>query len=796
MSIAGPGKNEQEKGWIGRAISRRNFILWSAITSSSMALLGCGSFGLKQVSTTIDEDGVKVISTGGTNNCGGSCVIKGHVKDGVVVRISTDDQPDEPNRPQIRACVRGRSYRKTWFHPDRLKYPMKRVGKRGEGKFERITWDEATTTIANEMRRIREKYGPASRFENYAWGISAQIGGQALGKRLLACDGGYLDFYQNYSNACTTNATPYTYGTGETGNSYEDWVNCKLIILWGMNPAETVFGGQSMYWLRRAKEAGAKVIVVDPRYTDTAVALADEWIPILPATDNALMDAMTYVMITENIVDKAFIDKYCIGFDEKQMPDGVPANQSLKAYILGESDDVPKTPEWAEKICRVPAEKIRQFAREYAMVKPAALIQGWGPQRTAVGEQFARGGSVLAALTGNVGISGGWASGKGDAACHSVASFGQGVNPVKAQIPVFLWTDAITRGTEMTKEKDGLRGVDKLDTNIKLILNIAGNCLINQHADINKTVKILQDESLVEFIAVSDVFMTPSAKFADILLPGNTVFERDNINTQWGYGDYAIFNNKLVDPPFECRDEYEWMTEVAEKLGCKEKFTEGRTREQWLRWIVAETQKKNPEFPNYDEFKQMGIYKFKVDKPVIAFAKEIQDPANNPFKTPSGKIEIFSKRLWDMNNPAEIPAVPKHVLAPEGPQDPLKEKYPLQCMGWHYKRRCHSIHDNNPWLEEASPQEMWINSKDAVARGIKNGERVKVFNDRGTLMIPVKITTRVVPGVVAIPQGAWYTPDKNGVEQRGCLNVLTTQRPTPLAKANAQHTNLVEVQKA
>ncbi|MBP1759603.1 MAG: anaerobic dimethyl sulfoxide reductase, subunit, DmsA/YnfE family [Firmicutes bacterium] len=791
-------KSEQESGSQRRAFSRRSFIKWSAAASSSLALVGCGSAGFKQASSNVnvDEADEKVISTGGTNNCGGCCVIKAHVKDGVVVRLSTDDQPDEPNNPQIRACVRGRSYRKTWFHPDRLKYPMKRVGKRGEGKFERITWDEATTIIAKEMKRIREKYGAEARYANYAWGISAQIAGLTLAKRLLASDGGYLGFYQNYSNACTNNATPYTYGTNDTGNNYEDWVNAKLIVLWGFNPAEVVFGGQTMYWLRRAKDAGAKIIVVDPRYTDTAVALADQWIPLLPTTDNALMDAMTYVMITENLLDKAYLDTYCLGFDEEHMPAGVPANQSLKSYILGQSDGVPKTPEWAEKICRVPSETIRQFARDYAMTKPAALIQGWGPQRNAMGEQVARGGTVLASITGNVGISGGWASGIGYSPAHDVASLGAGENPIKAQIPVFMWTDAVTRGTEMTKENDGLRGVDKLNTNIKMILNIAGNCLVNQHADINKTVKILEDEKSVEFIVVSDVFMTPSAKFADILLPGNTVFERDNINVQWAFGDYAVFNNKLVDPPFECRDEYDWMTEVADKLGIKEKFTEGRTREQWLHWIVAETQKANPGFPSYDEFKKMGIYKFKIDKPIIRFEKQIKDPANNPFPTPSGKIEIFSKRLWDMNNAKEIPAIPKHVVAHEGPQDQLKEKYPLQCIGWHFKARCHSIHDNNPWLKEAAPQEMWMNPKDAEARSIKKGDRVKVFNDRGATMIPVKVTTRIVPGVVAIPQGAWYTPDEKGVDQHGCINVLTTQRPTPLAKANAQHTNLVEIQKA
>lgn len=782
-----------------RPFSRRAFLKWSAVVGGAAALTGCAGSGLKETgrgtALTAEETGVRIIPTAGTNNCGGRCVIKAHVKDGVIIRLSTDDEPDGPDAFQVRACVRGWSYRKTYFHPDRLKYPMKRVGKRGEGKFERITWEEAIETIASEIRRIGDKYGPASRYVHYAWGYNAKIQAMNLGKRLLALDGGYLESYNTYSTACTSYATPFTYGTSRTGNTPDDWVNSKLIILWGHNPAETVFGSQTMYYLRRAKEAGAKIIVVDPRYTDTAVALADQWIPLLPTTDNAVMDAMAYVMITENLHDQAFLDKYCLGFDEEHMPEGVPPNQSYKSYVLGKSDGVPKTPEWAEQISRVPADTIRQLAREYATNKPAALIQGWGPQRHAYGEQPVRGATVLACMTGNVGINGGWASGSGYAGRQKIPSVPIPPNPFKGKIPVFLWTDAIVRGTEMGPD-DGVKGVDRLPSNIKLIMNLAGNCLINQHADCNKTAEILRDESKVEFIVVSDIFLTPSAKFADILLPGDTMFERNNIATPWGFGDYVVYANKVIDAPFECRNEYDWLSDVAEKLGIKEQFTEGReTMEDWCRWIVEGIKQNHPEFPSYEEFKKRGIYKWTYDEPYVAFKKQIEDPENNPFPTPSGKIEIFSKRLYDMNKPDEIPAVPKYIEAWEGPSDPLREKYPLQCIGWHYKRRCHSIHDNNPWAEEVQRQEMWMNPKDAETRGIKNGDRVKVFNDRGALMIPVKVTPRIIPGVVAIPQGAWWTPDDKGVDQRGCINTLTTHRPTPLAKGNPQHTNLVEVAK-
>jgi anaerobic dimethyl sulfoxide reductase subunit A len=781
-------------------MKRRTFLKWTgAIGIPAIA----GGIGAKLLIEKKEPPKVASIPTPETitstcsiNNCGGRCVIKAHVRDGVVVRVSTDTNPDDPMAPQMRACVRGRGYRKMLYHPDRLKYPMKRVGKRGEGKFERITWDEAIETIASEMKRIGETYGPQSRYVNYAsgqsWGL---FGGRNMARKLLAMTGGYLNYRNDYSSGCGNVATPYTYGTNNSGSSFDNFQHSKYIILWGHNPSENIFSTPYTHFLLQAKKNGAKIIVIDPRYTDTAIAFADEWIPILPTTDNAMMDAMVYVMITENLYDKAFVDKYCIGFDSEHMPDGVAASESLKSYILGENDGVPKTPEWAEKICTVPAEKIREVSREYATTKPAALLQGWGPQRHAYGEQIMRGGAQLACLTGNVGKLGGWAAGTGYWSRTGIVYPIAYENPVKASIPCFLWTDAVERGTEMTAD-DGLQGVDRLKTNVKLIFNIGGNMLLNQHSDINKTSKLLEDENKVEFIVVSDLFMTPSAKFADILLPGTTFFERWDIGVPWCFGDYVVFGEKTIDPLYECRNEYDVFADIADKFGLKEQFTEGKTMLDWVKVSIERTKAElDPNFPTFEEFRAKGVHHFRFDEPLVGFKAQIDDLEKNPFETPSGKIELFSKALWDMNKHDEIPAIAKYIPAWEGPEDPLKEKYPLQLIGWHYKRRCHSTHDNHPWMEEAFKQEMWMNPEDARARGISDGDRVEVFNDRGKVTIDVKVTSRIVPGVAAMPQGAWYTPDKKGQDQRGSMNVLTKQHPTPLAKANPQQTNLVEVKK-
>lgn len=792
----------KEKGRLwAHPISRRKFMAFGTATLGAAATYGVLGNGDGFIfAPAISEAGPeeKIVPTSGGHNCGGRCVIRAHVRDNRIVRISTEeDIADTETVPQLRGCLRCRSYRNRLYHPDRLKYPMKRVGKRGEGRFERISWEEAITTIADHTKRIMKQYGPEAIYLNYCTGNQGLAGERVWIGRLMALYGGYLSYYGTYSTACTSAATPYTYGTTMTGNSREDWVNSKLIILLGMNPAENVFGTNTAYYLKQAKASGARIIAIDPMYSDTAVSLADEWIPIRPTTDSALLDAMAYVMISENLHDQRFLDKYCLGFDEEHMPPGIPAGNSYKSYVLGQGDDkTPKTPAWAEGITGVPKETIVRLAREYATMRPGALIQGWGPQRHAYGEQVVRSGTVLAAMTGNVGVKGGWASGQGTLARPKVIGSIPSPNPCKAQISMYTWPDAIRRGKGMGPA-DGVRGVSRLSSNIKLIFNLAGNCLINQHSDVNGTAKLLADESLAELIVVSEHFLTPSAKFADILLPADNPMEREDIATPAGLGgDYIVYMNKAVDTVFECRNGYDWITDLAERLGLKEKFTEGRTLEQWLRFIVDKTRGANPGFPTFEGFKAKGVYRWQYPEPVIAFKKQIDDPEKNPFPTPSGKIEIFSPRLWNMKKSREIPAVPKYISAWEGPEDPLKEKYPLQCIGHHYKRRVHSTFDNTSWMEEAGPQEAWMSPADAAARGVKSGDKVKVFNDRGTIVMPVKVTPRVMPGVVSIPQGAWWTPDEKGVDRRGCINVITKYRPTPLAFGNPQHTNLVQIAKA
>ncbi|EMZ7272829.1 molybdopterin-dependent oxidoreductase [Klebsiella pneumoniae] len=679
-------------------VSRRGLMKTTAIGGLALAsnALTLPFTRLSHAADTPAPASEKVVWSACTVNCGSRCPLRMHVVDGAIKYVETDNTGDDnyDGLHQVRACLRGRSMRRRVYNPDRLKYPMKRVGKRGEGKFEQI--------------QARQK-------------------------------------------------------------------------------------------------SNARMIIIDPRYTDTGAGREDEWIPIRPGTDAALVSGLAWVMITENLVDQPFLDKYCVGYDEKTLPAGAPVNGHYKAYILGQgTDGIAKTPEWASTITGIPRERIVKLAREIATAKPAYISQGWGPQRHANGEIATRAISMLAILTGNVGINGGNSGAREGSYSLPFERMPTLENPVETSISMFMWTDAIERGPEMTALRDGVRGKDKLDVPIKMIWNYAGNCLINQHSEINRTHEILQDDKKCEMIVVIDCHMTSSAKYADILLPDCTASEQMDfaLDASCGNMSYVIFADQAIKPRFECKTIYEMTSELAKRLGVEEQFTEGRTQEGWMRYLYEQSRKAIPDLPDFDTFRQQGIYKQRDPQGHhVAYKAFREDPQANPLTTPSGKIEIYSQDLakiaatWELPEGDVIDPLPIYTPGFENYNDPLTAKYPLQLTGFHYKSRVHSTYGNVDVLKAACRQEMWINPIDARKRGIANGDRIRIFNDRGEVHIEAKVTPRMMPGVVALGEGAWYNPDASRVDQAGSINVLTTQRPSPLAKGNPSHTNLVQVEK-
>ena len=471
------------------------------------------------------------------HDCGGRCVLKLHVKDGVITRIESDTGEE----PQLRACARGRAYRHRVYSPDRLKHPMRRVGERGEGKFERISWDEALDRVANELQRVKKIYGNAAIFYvPYSGNTGTFLHSQLAVNRLLTMFGGFTPVWGSASFWGNLFASNMTYGTLTTGHSREDLLNARLIIMWGWNPAVSIQSTNTSWYLSQAREAGVKIIAVDPRFTDSAAAFARKWVPIRPGTDTALLVAMAHVIINAGLHDQTFINTYTVGFPE------------FKDYLMGKDDNMPKTPRWAEDITGVPAASIEELGREYATMKPAALMTLGAPGRTAFGEQFHRAAATLAAITGNIGVHGGDAAGFGlvQVGLEPLSSAGllkgampgnlpEGTSPKQGVHITKVW-DAIIRGTS-----------GGYQTDFKLLYITNGNP-VNQFLNTNKAVRAMQS---IEFVVVHEQFMTATARYADILLPVNTQLERNDIIRPWHSGSYYMYLNKAIDSLYESKSE-------------------------------------------------------------------------------------------------------------------------------------------------------------------------------------------------------------------------------------------------
>lgn len=750
----------------------------------------CDSYNTRKHSA-IPQEEPHTVSIASNSDCGSKCKLLATVCEGCLLEINPDT---DGCAIRFTGCPRGRAYGHTFLTSKRLRYPMERTGERGEGKFRRISWEDAVRKVADITSESGRKYGPGSRFVINAAGVSAAIRGDRFMKNLLALDGGYLDYYNYYSAACALYINPYIYGKALAGNHESTYTDSQLIILWGFNPASCHFGLNPKEYFMRAKGNGAQIIVIDPRMSDSAITMADKWIPIRPSSDTALIDAMAYVIWDEGLEDREFMDRFCIGFDEDHMPEGVPYGESYHSHVFGIKDGIKKTPEWAQPITGIPAETIRELARLYATAKPAALLPGFAPQRTMVGEQACRGFIALACMTGNVGVSGGSTGVPGLKEGHDCPGMSLYPNPYPGKIPVFQWTRAIDAPETIDPVHRGLKGVDRLESGIKVIYSLASGIVINQHSNINDTRRILQTPGKLDALILSDLFMTPSAKFADLLLPAVSFFEMDNIPGTWTAEDYLLYNHQITEPLFGCRFEYDWIREVADIMGLKESFDAGHDgRDAWLRYVYDQCRLSETELPDYDTFRENSCHVFKNNYPRVNFLENIRDGV--PFDTPSGKIEIFSKTLYDMGR-KDIPGAPGHIYCPEGPEDPLQKKYPLQLIAYHTKRRCHSQHNENPLLEELDPSRIWISTEDARERGINDGDIAEVFNDRGIIRLPAKVTDRIYRGVVAVSEGGWYKEASDGADIGGCINTLTmSDKATPLANGNPQHTNLADVRK-
>lgn len=866
------------------SLSRRSFVAWAGVLGAGAALSGCAPKAAEE-NTEANEEVIgsqpfaydKEVWGGCHVNCGSRCPLKLYVKDGTVVRVGNDNDGTDDFGPgeiyQMRSCVRGRTNRQRIYNATRIQKPLKRIEgtKRGEGKYEEISWEDAIREIGDIMKGIKDEYGNDAFYIQYGTG---QLGGtvakswhpdSTMFARMMNCWGGYLRQYCDYSTGQIDRELSLFNGDSYSNNEVTDLVNSKNIVLFGNNPANTRMSGSAMMFLIskvREQNPEANIIVVDPHLSDTAIGVATTWIPIRPGTDAALVAGMIHYLYTNGKLDEKMIREKFVGFFSDSFAEDVKAaeptdasmfmgvdptgsltvegDMSYEAYLKGTgayAGSGEKTPEWASPITGIPAENIRMLADVFVN-GPTATIQGWGPQRHSNGGNSARAIGLIAAITGNAGISGGGTGareGVGGVSYKTPSAIPAfpDKNTVEPVISFFEWFHAIEDYQSMTDATWGLRRVDEegntvhasepgeisLKAPIKFIWNYASNVMMGQHADINDCLRIynLPDEkdSGLRCVVTCDVYMTPSAMISDYILPGTTSFEEIDV-TKGGsaWTGFVMCETPAIDPMFEAKPVYEICTMLSEQLGVKDEFTEGKTQEDWVKWCYEQGKEKGDDLPDtFEEFKEIGLFKQTDDhEPSVADTSEIA--------TPSGKYEVFSKQVyniskqWDLTAAGYIPEDGLDQITPcpvwyesfESFGDAeTKKDYPFQLIGHHTKTRTHSSYGNVDWMKSVAPQQCWINTADAAALGIENDDMVIVSTKRGRTQISAKVTDRIMPGVVSIPQGAWYDPetreaDKLGdpsvLDRGGCISVLTSQRPTAISKGNGVHSNLCKIEKA
>jgi Tat-targeted selenate reductase subunit YnfE len=738
-------------------------------------------------------------------DCPCRCPLRFHVRAGHVVKVEPYRASGTGVAPV--ACHRGLAMGALAESPTRLRYPLLRTGKRGSGQFKRVSWDEAIDRATSELKRVIGRYGNEAVYINY--GTGAWSSTTKSFQRLLNLVGGKLGRYNNYSNPQIKTAARLMYGRAGSGSSLGTAAHAQTVIAFGWNPVITRQGGGAdrRTWPRAERAlaaAGANVYIIDPRKTES-VRDGAEWVPIKPGTDAALVAAIAHELIENDAIDQAFLHRFCRGFDEGTLPERFRGKGlSYRAYVMGAGfDRTEKTPAWAQGVTGVPAAKIREIARAVAESDPLYVTQGWGPQRRSNGEWTAWAVMALPCLVGQVGRLG-TNDGQREASA-SLTDYGlpTGESPVGVSIPAFLFTDAIAHPETMTRENEGVRGADRLRCGIKYLINYASNCLTNQHGDINRTHDILVDEGACEFILGIDCEMTDSAKYCDLLLPDLYRFELPSQSSA-GFDGTLWLTTGTPAPTerYERKSAYEIAALMAAKLGVRDAFTCGRTEEDWARLSYERTRRRHADFdlPSWDDAVAQGV----VTRPIaprVALVDFVADPARNPLPTASGKIEFFNEKLaaraFDGAGLAALPPLPAYVPEWEGAQT-ADARFPLQLTGYHSAARVHSIWGGLEELQKKWAEGAVINSADAAARGIVDGDAVRVFNDRGSCELPAHVTDEIAQGVVAISQGAWHDADMDGdrVDHAGSINVLTGHRASPLAFGNPQHTNLCQVERA
>ena len=734
------------------------------------------------------------------------------------------------------------AYKNRVFSPNRLLHPLKRVDwdpkgeknpqNRGKSGYVRISWDEALDIVVNEVKRVKEEYGP--------YAILSQSDGHCETKTVHAAHGAHrklLELLGGFTLQCRNTdswegwwwGAKHVWGMENLGqqmpatNLMLDIArNTDMLLFWGCDPETTPWGftGQMSsrlcYWF---SELGIKSVYICPDLNYGAAVHADKWIPIRPNTDAALQLAIAYLWISEGTYDKEYVATHVVGFEE------------FKEYVLGKEDDVPKTPQWAAEITGVPSRIIKALARRWASKRVSIAHGNGGPMIR--GPYATEPGRLEVILLGMQGL--------GKPGCNQVKMQEWGLynQPDRSPMPRSLfiptvgaadrgWGGAV-RYTPTPRQiipKDLIHDAlltppiswygksvlsrDPVDFQFIQCTYPAEGCpevhmiwtdtpsWITCWNDSNTYIKALRSPK-IEFILAQHPWAENDVEFADLILPSNTKFEVEDIGVEVLSGQFntIYIDGKCIEPRGESKSDYEIVCMIAERLGLLNEYTEGRSVEDWIR--LGFEKSGAAEHIGFEELKEKGYWVVPTDPNWESYPAGLigfyQDPEKHPLQTPSGKLEFYSRRLAEhFPDDQERPPVPHFIPYGESHQEsllhPRSEKYPLLIVSNHPRWRVHSQHDDMPWLREIPTckvegpdgyyyEPLWIHPTDAERRGIRNGEVVHIFNERGGVLGGAYVTERIMPGAVYMDHGARYDPIVPGeLDRGGAINTITPHNTT------------------
>ncbi|MDA0239677.1 MAG: molybdopterin-dependent oxidoreductase [Proteobacteria bacterium] len=810
-----------------------------------------------------------------------------YVKDNKLIRmtpISFDETDPEPWTIEARGkkftpprktslAPHGMNWKSMLYSPDRLLKPMKRVDfdpngernpqNRGISGYEPISWDEALDLVADEIKRAKRVHGPGaianSHGSHHTWGnigyyLSANfrfinaVGMTRVHHNPDSWEGWYWGAVHHWGQSLRV-------GQCETYGGVEDLLKeAEMVVFWSSNPEGTsgaygaLEGTIRRKWL---KETDIELVHIDPFYNDTAQLLGGKWIAPKPTTDTAMALAIAHVWMTEGLYDKDFVEKRTIGFD------------IWRAYVMGEDDGIAKTPEWQEAETGVPARTVRALARKWGTKKTYLGAGGWGNGhggacRNATGIQWARVMVCLIAMQGlgrpgvNMGnlqwgtpvdhnfYFPGYAEGGMSGDLHHTAMAVElyqrmpqlpSMNTVTQQIPRLQLPEAILDGKAEGYIWDGASieaQFSKISypkagySKVKMLYKYGGS-IFGTMSDTNRHVEMYQSDEL-EFVVNQSIWFEGEAKFADVILPACTNFERHDISEWAALGGYAhhgqtqlnhrvvVFQHKAIEPMGESKADYDIFVEISKRLGLAAYFSEGMTE---LDWAKREFEASDmPKIISWKDFIKKGYVVLPAEKeelrPPVSWRwfyegrkKDVPEPMPLPadyteeylkgLQTQSGKIEFECESLkrFDAED-LERPPIVKYNPAHEGPSNPeMYGKFPLQMLTPHPRFSFHTQGDGkDSFLNEIEDHRVlidgyryWtirINEDDATERGIKHHDLVKLYNDRGAVLCAAHVTQRLPRGVIhGYESCATYDPigePGNSVDRGGCLNQLTPKK--------------------